>query len=161
MTSQAQIFAKFSETVISVDHQLIFNSKQVKQISDDFSKLKTNSQKVDLEIANIHAQQEALGKLISQIESTLSREKAGFSTSALPTSDRLVAVYAQLDDLERNLDTIISELDRTVESGSVSGSGSSQRIAGLIKLLSLHQNSIETLTAQTEDLRTRTAAMLD
>ena len=156
MTSQAQIFAKFAETVTSVDHQLIFNSKKMKEISDDFLKVKANSQKVDLEISTVHAQQEALGRLINQIETTLSREKAGFSTTALPTSDRLVAVYGQLDDLERNLDDIVAELDRAVDSSS-----SNQRISGLVKLISLHQNSIDSLTAQSEELKSRTAAMLN
>ena len=144
LNQQASLFAKFAENVVSVDNQLIHGQRTLKELGEEFGKIRASAQKIDLEISHVHAQQDALGKLLAQISVTLGGGNTGH------TDNKAGVVGAQIDDLERALDGVVADLDKIIT--GTEGSGKN-KISGLAKLLQLHQNSIDALSSQINDMR--------
>jgi chromosome segregation ATPase len=153
VAQQAGMFQKFATDVVSVDKQLIQSARRLRELSDEHSVMKEKSQNIDSAIKAVWDHQEALGKLLSHIQDELGREKSSGSHGAPgnTASERAAGLWSQLNDMESEIDDVVSDIERMCSEGTGTASGGGN-LTSLVKLIKLHAHSIATVQQQTSDI---------
>ncbi len=136
MEEQAAQFGKFADEVLAVDKQLVMNQRRLKEISENYQKLKTNTVKLDQEIANISSHQESLSRLLTQMVEKNEREVS---------ERKICTVNDQLTDLE-------SQIDKIAE--SIEAISANKKINAVVQLLGIHSKTLDALMHDAQSLKT-------
>ncbi|KAF4744152.1 Charged multivesicular body protein 3 [Perkinsus olseni] len=184
---QANQFNQYGSEVLAVDSKLIQATRELRALDAQHVQLKNTAQMVDSALASIAGQQQSLGELLEDVQQAVMKEMQGAGggvagganiggsastllsgvqrgkNEAASVGDRAVAVSGQLDDMERQLEELMAttkSLAGSTYAGDASDATEPTALQSLVKILNIHQRSLEHITEQTNDLH-RTLTSLE
>ncbi|KAF8819152.1 hypothetical protein IE077_001567, partial [Cardiosporidium cionae] len=149
---KVQTFNLYSELVAEIDRNIIFQSQRLAGLRKEQQLALTRQQHFAQIIQNIEQQQQNLAPILNSIESNLKKKLADYSERKFDTS----AVLMTSQQLQR-LDQQVNEISELFT--QVSESTQPDILFSANQTLALQEASLEAMSAQSEQLEARIAAL--
>lgn len=140
---QAQHFEHFASQVLQVDTEILLNVGKIKELRAGHAQLKSRQELADQSITQIMEQQDALGRLLVNLQDALRTRMPGVE-HAEPSRlhQRARALSVQLDELDRQTEDLARET-QTVQSALYP-----EPLTTVVRVLDAHGSALDMIQAQ-------------
>lgn len=139
---QGKDFDTIAKQVCQYDTEMNANTAQIRQMKYEHEVLKNKAELADQSINQIYEQQDALGRMLLQLQEALKLKIPEATAQPLRTHQRAKVLTVQLDELDRQVEDLAKET-QTVQSTLYV-----EPLTTVVRVLDSHASALDAIQAQ-------------